>query len=593
MEFEHALPRLVTAYDDGLLVPFLGAGMSRPTMPTWAQLIDALERAAQLSPEPNAQAMAGTTPLDLIRRANQAVHKLKRRAPQAFSEVVRRVLYPPPNVVNPVAQATALARLWWPLVLSTNYDDVFTTAYGAAHPKERDRLAILGRSLQDCQTVLSSLDAPSGCLYWALQGYMGRPAHPQTDEAATLASELVVGHEEYRRVTHASPHFRRAFADVFRRRSLLFLGSGLGEPYFLELFSEILETYGANPLPHYALAQEGELDTSFLRSRFNIVVLEYARDPNHRAFPEWLELLAAAVDSPRARATRWAYALESPHNAGELLDAGDDFQVVRGKLPFPDSRECAGVSAGRRASGELRFGSAIEEFLGNARDAGRLGSGAHAAAVRQSKYVHVFPSGADPSKPSSVAAVIARGGTDRKDLRVIRPAVLEVLDWAASSGATRLRLQLLAAGRTAFFPARYSLIETLRAFVEWRRSQPKRIALSVHVTDAGVLSELTTKRLNLLEVLSSDDVRFWVEVADARLLERELVFLPETATIGEVAARFDVLEGDWEVTLRPPPNRKWRQETVRSLQTEFIGAVGVLPGSTLQFVRPSAGRSGA
>ena len=46
-------------------------------------------------------------------------------------------------------------------------------------------------------------------------------------------AELVVRHAEYRRAANRVPHFRRRFAELFRTRSLLFLGSGLAEPYFL------------------------------------------------------------------------------------------------------------------------------------------------------------------------------------------------------------------------------------------------------------------------------------------------------------------------------------------------------------------------
>ena len=44
-----------------------------------------------------------------------------------------------------------------------------------------------------------------------------------------------MGHDEYRRVTYRDIHFRRAFAEVFRHRSLLFLGSGIRETYLQEL----------------------------------------------------------------------------------------------------------------------------------------------------------------------------------------------------------------------------------------------------------------------------------------------------------------------------------------------------------------------
>jgi hypothetical protein len=40
-----------------------------------------------------------------------------------------------------------------------------------------------------------------------------------------LESQFVVGHDEYLRVTYREQHFRRAFAEVFRQRSLATLSS--------------------------------------------------------------------------------------------------------------------------------------------------------------------------------------------------------------------------------------------------------------------------------------------------------------------------------------------------------------------------------
>ena len=59
-----------------------------------------------------------------------------------------------------------------------------------------------------------------------------------------LEPEVVVGHADYRRVALRSEGFRRTFAEVFRQRSLLFVGSGLTDRYLLDLFGQIVELYG-------------------------------------------------------------------------------------------------------------------------------------------------------------------------------------------------------------------------------------------------------------------------------------------------------------------------------------------------------------
>lgn len=94
-----------------------------------------------------------------------------------------------------------------------------------------------GQSAQDCHAVLRSLDVVAAPVRWALQGYVGARDLTLTEiseqRAARLERELVIGHQQYQTVINAQPHLRRAIAEVFRRRSLIFLGSGLQEDYLI------------------------------------------------------------------------------------------------------------------------------------------------------------------------------------------------------------------------------------------------------------------------------------------------------------------------------------------------------------------------
>ena len=94
------------------------------------------------------------------------------------------------------------------------------------------------------------IDFPAGEAVWALQGLLGprdagvKQILGEKFDKARFEQELVVGHAEYRTVANRAPHFRRCFAELFRTRSFLFLGSGLSEPYFVSLFDEIIELTG-------------------------------------------------------------------------------------------------------------------------------------------------------------------------------------------------------------------------------------------------------------------------------------------------------------------------------------------------------------
>ena len=91
---------------------------------------------------------------------------------------------------------------------------------------------------------------------------------------SSWGNKVAVGHEECRKQVHNSLVFRRAFSEVFRARSLLFVGTSLSDPDFLDLFDEILELHGLNPHPHFALLQQGTADTRMLSERLQIRCIE-------------------------------------------------------------------------------------------------------------------------------------------------------------------------------------------------------------------------------------------------------------------------------------------------------------------------------
>lgn len=570
MRFDEALPRLAAAYDQGVLVPFLGAGMSLPACPSWTGLITGLEEKCGIDP-----AVGSTAAVDLVRRANRAVRLLKRRDDQAFVDAMRGALYPAGKIIPP--QTESLGRIWWPLTLTTNYDDYFHRAYHRWHDDPRDALTVLGRSAQDCQQVLSSLSSPSGCLLWALQGFLSRRGeHP-------LHSEMVVGHEEYRRVTHTAQHFRRAFAEVFRRRSFLFLGSSLGDTYLLDLFGEILEFAGANPLPHYAMVKRDSVDAPFLRSRFNIIALEY---DEHTDLPGWLDRLHEQIGRAGTRPIRWSYSLAAA-DAGTATGV-EDLEIVRGALPPPAEGELIAVSAGTGRSGTLWVSEGVFETVRSFWPQPVVGRG-YLMEKLSDRFVFGYQK-PDGTGPVPVVAINARvDDRDRRDLRLIGEAVGELLDWAAANGFRTVRMQVLASGKSAHYPARFSLAEAVRAYGRWRRATENALALRIHVTDPRALLELASGRLDVVELLTCEDVRFWVEVVDSgQVLERELVFDDCDHPLSRIAERFDVPRTGWEVDVNPRPRRDSEESTVDALWESDLLSVGVIPGATLRFIAPEA-----
>jgi hypothetical protein len=583
-EFENVLPRLAATFEAGRLVPFIGSGMSAPVCTSWPAFIESLERSAGIAGGP----LTATSPREvLVRRANLAVRTLKRARPGSFAAAVRAgLLARPGEAPAALPQTDALARLDWPLVLTTNYDNCYAAAF---HRLAAGReLAVLGRGVEDCQRVLTSLSNAGRSLLWALQGYLADLPHAGVHgpELAALEHQLVVGHEEYRQVTYREAHFRRAFAEVFRQRSLLFLGAGLQESYLQELFGEVLEHFGPGTRTHYAFIPAGEVDPEFMLARFQIVVVEYPRG-EHDHVRARLDALADAVARPSRAATSWSWGRVESTDAGHWASV-PDLEVVRGPLPTAAaSGECLAVSAGGSGSAFF-FSPGIRQVL---QQWGVVDSMPDRLSL---PYLGRF--GELP-----VFAVRARNEADERSLAQVHDASRALFEQVGPRFRC-IRMQLLATGgqdkvdlstwQVRNYPERFSFIQTLRAWAGWRRAHPHTdCRLVLHVVADSVIREIASGRIDVLELLSCVDMRFFGEVlGEQGELERRLFQLSPDTRLAAVAGDLQLAPGLWEARVTPPPGLDdlWHALDEASL-AQTVQAFGVVPGSTLHFRRPLPG----
>lgn len=605
LTFEKALPQLTVAYERGVLVPFLGAGMSRDACPTWAELIRALEQKAGIEAD-----QAKDSAADLIRRADRVSRAIRRSTPDRFAQVIRKALYPK-GTTEPPAQTRHLAVPWWPLVLTTNYDDLFVRAFRREHGRKHEPI-VCGRRPEDCQRVLSSLSSTAQPILWALQGHLPQRTRSRTKDEdasdAALEREVVLGHEEYRRVTHREPHFRRVFAEVYRRRSFLFLGSGLGEEYFLDLFGEVAEFHGPSGMPHFAImASENpkdRVDAAFLRSRYGIFVIEV---PKYDDVRNALAQLAERGKVARQRPVSWGFAHRGSDPAAPISTA--ELEVVLGGFPaqslpagevlvVSSSLKPGGAhpalypgSSFRAAAATLSADYAVDadSLEGDAKEGRFAGEGGH---------MYLPPRTAQGRELPLVVAAPWRDSRTR-DTRYIGPALEEVLSWAhersRSAGAIHLRSSLLGAGKDTHFSRTFSLVEMTRAFGRWKRANPDSpVRLTIHVMNVEVAYELTTGRLDLLEVLEAVQLRYWLEViAPDGAVERGLAFDEDATPLAAVLERVGVpASEDWVVEVEPDPlPRRAAATGGNGDRTTGVHAaaplseLGVFPGSTLRLRR--------
>src|SRR6516164_1563867 len=167
----------------GKLVPFVGAGLSRPLCRGWVDFLDKLSAGLGIG---------GTVPQlsrnqdDLYRIADRAAFALRLLPEDQQRKSLAEALLCEENCSTGHSlprQAAALAEGYWPIIITTNYDDVLLAALHAKQERNQVGLAddqglfhpiwLLGRSQADCETILRALDANHPRMIWHIQGNVG------------------------------------------------------------------------------------------------------------------------------------------------------------------------------------------------------------------------------------------------------------------------------------------------------------------------------------------------------------------------------------------------------------------------------------
>ena len=470
-------------------------------------------------------------------------------------------------------QTQALAEIYWPLTISTNYDHLF---YCACRSFFEDRLPprILGRGADDCKQVMSTLVSPFDReTIWHIQGYLGEdcPAchtAPVGDASHLdrLRRELVFGHAEYRRAANTAVHFRRCFGEVFASRSFLFLGSSLSEEYFWNLFGETLELCGPSPMPHFAfMPEDADVDVRFLAEEMNIAVCRY--DLHKGGLAPCLRRLRKTIETPRVRMSRWELQLKG----GSSLTIAPYSQ-----LPEPDPYADRAVAIVVRACPNGHF-ELDQDLLRELPDLKEI--------FADSQF--------DPGKHvlSPQANLFAvRGRTkpeEESENDAVGTAVTELLDQV---GPSTLHLHLPSAGGTV--PPVYGFIEVARAFGNWATASPRALHLSAYVGHQ-VLLNLTSHQIGLHELMTSTLIRFWaiITTSDGQNPTRRVLYKPATARLGDTLMELLDLSNEralmnWSKSLCPSPKRSLFPLEQKDLDKTLVD-VGVVFGSVLTLVRTS------
>lgn len=574
LSFEDVLPYLASAYRRSLLVPFIGSGMSVGACTNWGQFVDGLLKEAGLSPAPPRSGGAPDSS-SLYRLADKAVLGLTSLGVEQRIEAYRSALNAESKAAGDChipSQTEALARCYWPLVLSTNYDDLYVVSRmrqsdpaafagvsraGSSARSEEKELAetdipeVLGRGVEDCHKVIRSLDSQTRPILWALQGFLGGQAEKiealfekqvlDKRRHHELARQVVVGHQQYQQAINAQPHFRRSFAEVFSRRSLLFLGSGILEDYHLNLFGEIAHHYGPGPHPHFALFcresfkdPKDSPDPRFFQLRLGITPVVFDK---YAELPGLLARLAEAVGTRSGRSTPRLSRPVSwmPDELGFSLADGLDTPVESRRLRLryaplsvPTQKgECVIVSVGRTGKDKRPIhGRQATGFLEKARSAGMIthtrtdgweafrDGSQPPLAYRFGDDAPLFAVAARIESPSTSPAAHADDPEDSRDLGIIVNAVSESLLMADRAGFTHVHMGPVASGQHRLWTPLHPFIQTLAGVRQFFAQHPDSgiQLVELHVFSPGVWLPVVAGKLPVGEILSSGLMKVWVDV---------------------------------------------------------------------------------
>jgi hypothetical protein len=507
-----------------------------------------------------------------------------RASGRSLAEAIERVFGGDSGALPMQTEATrALATVEWPLVLTTNYDRMFNNAFNENHhhaKHEDDSMAVVGRSVADCHTVLNSLASPVRPLLWALQGFLGNSL-----DGRDLRPEIVLGYEQYRRASFENTGFRTAFTEVYRHRSLLFVGAGLGEEYFRSLFGESIVRLGMNAHAHCVLLNEADLagDTPwFLHTRMNIVVLTYqdaAGSPKYSGFVPCLQKIASFLNEPPRGSRRyWVGATPSP------------VAVDVEPTALPDSLEAghwAVGSAGRRGSQLHISGDVPVALRGPIPGDSATATVLKVADKRVLLAIARTPNPGDPREPGLQS--------EARDLRNVAVITEQALRTAVAEGAHTVSFMLLSASTHQGRWARvFSLVEMLRGIRRYIESSAESglLRIILHDTAAArqpdqqpnrsVWQAIESRRLDPRELLECKDLRFQVDIEIDGHPARTTMYLSEDKSVAQLAEYLQ-LPGTWAIEVSPNPAPK---QGMRQLDPHLsLLNAGVVPGSTLTFRR--------
>jgi len=338
---------------------------------------------------------------------------------------------------------------------------------------------------------------------------------------------------------------------------------------------------GIPPIPHYAIMEEGKVDANFLLNRFNIIVFEYPKSSKYKDLCNWLHNFNQSVTSKRILPMTFGVSFATPKKKLDITSDTSDLIIVRGALPGLQPEECAGISCGR--------GYGPKPIPGY--DGGKYLAANH---IDQNdfKWVsdHVLARFRQGSKCSPYYGIVARSenpsAMDKQDLRIFPRCCDAFLTEAEKQEYRVARLMIVAGGPSSPYPPLHAAIQTIRGIRDWYRSHPlSKVRVVLHLVDPNIWFNISSGRLNLVELLQCDDFQIVTLIANPDgTTSRHYRIVSKTDTLISIADSLAVPIEGWAAELLPPPTHMWEHILLNDAAAQLpLLDLGTVPGSTLRF----------
>jgi SIR2-like domain len=255
-------PDLIRAVRKGYLIPLVGSGVSRqtiPPFPTWGTLLEsmislALTRKAMSTTE--ADELRQLMKTEVLRVAETLQTTLKNCG--EYEDFIKRTFAPPQ--VKPAEVHKAVFDLAAKIVLTTNYDKMLEDACVIKY--QRAPTVFTYRQAELVPTSLQSEDRP---VIFKIHGDINK-------------LDIIFSESEYQTLAYDLPSYIIVLSSLFTMHTVLMLGFSFSDPELKKMFEMLAHVLKHRGPLHYIYLPEHEVtnsDVLYLKKKYRVEVIRF------------------------------------------------------------------------------------------------------------------------------------------------------------------------------------------------------------------------------------------------------------------------------------------------------------------------------